>query len=121
MAQSVLDLIEEYLAQHGIPQEELLALSTKDCLDLMREAWVQICQQGADRAPARVREDGGGDMEDTVPCGPPDDCADFAKGFDDYVSKIMSLPAGAGARRETTAQRDARERGEKRFNARGCK
>lgn len=38
-----------------------------------------------------------------------------------FATRIMALPAGAGLRRETTAQRDARIRGVKRFNAYGCK
>jgi hypothetical protein len=38
-----------------------------------------------------------------------------------FADRIMALPAGHGLRRETTAQRDARLRGEKRFNAYGCK
>lgn len=40
----------------------------------------------------------------------------------DFAARIMRIPAReAGTRRETTAQRDARERGAKRFNAYGCK
>jgi len=40
----------------------------------------------------------------------------------DFAARIMRIPTReAGTRRETTAQRDARERGEKRFNAYGCK
>ncbi len=40
---------------------------------------------------------------------------------DDFVARMMALPEGAGKKRETTAQRDMRERGERRFNAHGCK
>ena len=56
--------------------------------------------------------------EDTMRCAPPDGCDGV---YGDFISRMMSLPDGAGKRRETTAQRDARERGEKSFNARGCK
>lgn len=38
-----------------------------------------------------------------------------------FAERIMGLPRAAGERRETTAQRDMRERGTKRFNAYGCK
>lgn len=61
------------------------------------------------------------EFDDTVPCGPPEGCKEFAQSFDDYAAKVMALPPGAGSKRETTAQRDARERGERRFNAFGCK
>ena len=39
----------------------------------------------------------------------------------DFATRIMRIDADAGTRRETTAQRDMRERGNKRFNAYGCK
>jgi hypothetical protein len=38
-----------------------------------------------------------------------------------FADRVMSLPAGRGARQETTTQRDMRLRGTKRFNAYGCK
>ena len=41
---------------------------------------------------------------------------------DGFAARIMRIQTpDAGTRRETTAQRDARERGAKRFNAYGCK
>ena len=56
-------------------------------------------------------------MHDTIPTPPPAGCSALA----DFEARLMLLQPHAGQRRETTAQRDARERGEKRFNAYGCK
>lgn len=59
---------------------------------------------------------------DTIPCGPPDGCTDPREpAQNDFVARFLSLPPGLGARRETTTQRDSRERGLRRFNAFGCK
>jgi len=39
----------------------------------------------------------------------------------DFAARLMRTDPRAGTRHETTAQRDMRERGTKRFNAYGCK
>ena len=60
------------------------------------------------------------DERDTIPAGPPDGCREHER-LQDMYQRLMQAAPGGGARRETTAQRDARERGERRFNAYGCK
>lgn len=49
---------------------------------------------------------------------------DMARMIEDeaaFEARIMRIEGDAGTRRETTAQRDMRIRGTKRFNAYGCK
>lgn len=48
---------------------------------------------------------------------------DMARLIEDeaFEARIMRVEGDAGTRRETTAQRDMRIRGTKRFNAYGCK
>lgn len=55
--------------------------------------------------------------EDTIPCPPPPGC----RAPTPFEAFLLTAPPGLGAKRETTAQRIARESGEKRFNAYGCK
>jgi hypothetical protein len=64
-------------------------------------------------------------MSKTIQQVPISDAQQFARMIEDaaepFAARIMRVASSAGTRRETTAQRDARERGLKRFNAYGCK